>query len=60
MFRCIAYVHVPNELHTKLDLKAEKCVFVGYSLEQKGYKCYNPITCQVIVSRDIVFDELKI
>ena len=33
VFGCIAYVHVPNELRTKLDPKVEKCIFVGYSLE---------------------------
>jgi hypothetical protein len=44
VFGCIAYVHVLDELRTKLDSKAEKCVFIGYSLEQKGYKCYNPVT----------------
>jgi len=58
VFGCIAYVHVPNELRTKLDPKAEKCVFIQYSLEQKGYKCYNPVTRQLRVSRDVVFDEL--
>ncbi|MCO5600233.1 hypothetical protein L7F22_054343 [Adiantum nelumboides] len=55
---CIAYVHVPDELRTKLDPKAKKCVFIGYSLEQKGYKCYNPSTHQVRVSRNVVFDEM--
>ena len=59
MFGCMAYVRVLDELRTKLDPKAKKCVFVGYSLEQKGYKCYNIVTCQVRVSRDVVFDELK-
>jgi hypothetical protein len=59
VFRCIAYVHVPDELQTKLDLKAEKCVFIGYSLEQKGYICYNPITRKMRVSRDVVFDEMN-
>ena len=58
VFGCIAYVHVPDELRTKLDPKAEKCVFIGYSLEQKGYKCYNPATRQLRMSRDVVFDEL--
>ena len=58
VFGCIAYVHVPDELRTKLDPKAEKCIFIGYSLEQKGYKCYNPVTRQVRVSRDVVFDEM--
>ena len=58
VFGCIAYVHVLDELRTKLDPKAEKCVLIGYSLEQKGYKCYNPVTRQVRVSRDVVFDEM--
>ena len=47
VFGCIAYVHIPDELRKKLDPKAEKCIFIGYSLEQKGYCCYNPITHQV-------------
>jgi hypothetical protein len=42
VFDCIAYVHVPNENKSKLDPKVEKCIFIGYSLEQKGYKCFNP------------------
>ncbi|MCO5580198.1 hypothetical protein L7F22_034064 [Adiantum nelumboides] len=58
VFGCIAYVHVLDELRTKLDPKAEKCGFIGYSIEQKGYKCYNSITRQVRVSRDVVFDEM--
>ena len=36
IFGCIAYVHVPDELRSKLDPKAEKCIFIGYSLQQKG------------------------
>jgi hypothetical protein len=40
MFGCIAYVHVPDEKKSKLDPKAEKCIFIGYSLEQKRYKCF--------------------
>ncbi|MCO5601492.1 hypothetical protein L7F22_055613 [Adiantum nelumboides] len=57
VFGCIAYVHIPDELRTKLDPNAEKCIFVGYSIEQKGYRCYNPSTRELRVSRDIVFDE---
>ena len=59
VFGCIAYVHVPDELRTKLDPKAEKCIFIGYSLEQKGYRCYNPATRQLRVSRDVVFNEMS-
>ena len=51
------YVHVPKEKQRKLDAKAEKCILVGSSDEQKGYKCYNPRTKQARMSRDVVFDE---
>ena len=40
-----------------MDAKAEKCILVGYSDDQKGYKCYNPRTKQARMSRDVVFDE---
>ena len=57
VFGNIAYVHVPDEKQKKLDAKSEKCILVGYSDEQKGYKCYNPRSKQVRVSHDVVFDE---
>jgi hypothetical protein len=35
VFGYIAYMHVPNEKRSKLDPKAEKCIFIGYSSKQK-------------------------
>jgi hypothetical protein len=58
VFSCIAYVHVPDEKRSKLDPKAKKCIFIGYSLEQKGYRYFNPSTHKLQVSRDVVFDEM--
>ena len=58
VFGCLAYVHIPNELRSKLDPKAKKCVFIGYSLEYKGYRCYNPTTRNLRVRRDVVFHEM--
>jgi len=58
VFGYIAYVHVPNEKRSKLDPKAEKCIFIGYSLEQKGYRCFNLFTRKLQVNRDVVFDEM--
>ena len=56
-FGSIAYVHVPKEKRRKLEAKAEKCILVGYSDEQKCYKCYNPCTKKARVSHNVVFDE---
>jgi hypothetical protein len=58
VFGCITCMHVPDEKISKLDPKAEKCIFIGYSLEQKGYRCFNPSTRKLQVSRDVVFDEM--
>ena len=43
IFGCTAYVHIPKRLRSKLDPRAEKCVFVGYTPNKKGYKCFNPL-----------------
>ncbi len=58
MFGYIAYVHVPDEKRSKLDPKVDKCIFIRYSLEQKGYKCFIPSTRKLQVSRNVVFDEM--
>jgi hypothetical protein len=58
MFGCIAYVHVHDEKRSKLDPKAEKCIFIGYSLKQKGYRCFNSSTRKLQVNKDVVFDEM--
>ncbi|XP_073121665.1 uncharacterized protein [Henckelia pumila] len=44
-------------LQTKLDDKAEKCIFIGYSERTKAYKFYNPKTKKFVISRDVRFDE---
>jgi len=58
VFGCIAYMHVPEEKRSKLDPKTEKCIFIGYSLEQKGYRCFNSSTRKLQVSRDVVFNKM--
>ncbi len=42
MFGCIAYVDVLDEKKSKLNPKTKKCIFIGYSLKQKRYRCFNP------------------
>jgi len=59
VFGCDAYVHVRKEKQTKLDIKSEKCIFIGYKDGLKGYKLWNPVTRKVVYSRDVVFREVK-
>ncbi len=58
VFAYIAQVHVPNEKRSKLDPKTNKCIFIGYCLEQNGYRCFNPSTRKLQVSKKVVFDEM--
>lgn len=32
-FCCVCYTHILDELTTKLDVKYEKCILSGYSLD---------------------------
>ena len=57
IFGCICYAQVPKEKRYKLDEASEKCIFIGYSTQSKGYKLYSLKTKKVIVSRDVLFDE---
>ena len=43
VFGCIAYVHIPDELRTKLDPKAEKCIFVAILLSRKVTGAITPL-----------------
>ncbi|MCO5562234.1 hypothetical protein L7F22_015860 [Adiantum nelumboides] len=57
VFGCLAYAHIPQQLRGKLDDKAVKCIFVGYSSGSKGYRLYNPATNKIFESRDVIFAE---
>nr|GFB48772.1 putative ribonuclease H-like domain-containing protein [Tanacetum cinerariifolium] len=44
VFGCNVFVHIPKSYHDKLDPCAEKCVFVGYGVNQKGYSTVHSTT----------------
>ncbi|RDY03845.1 hypothetical protein CR513_12513, partial [Mucuna pruriens] len=52
VFRCVAFVQSHNPHLGKLDPKVVKCVFIGYPLNKKGFKCYHPPSRRVFVSID--------
>jgi hypothetical protein len=54
---CAAYTMTPDHHRTKLDAKAHKMWLVGYDDHRKGWRCYDPATRRIIVSRNVRFDE---
>lgn len=58
VFGCTAYRHVPTQTRRKLDPRAQRCRMIGYQEESgsRVYRVYNPVTKQVLTSRDVVFD----
>ena len=59
IFGCTVFVHINPNHSSKLDPRAHKCVFIGYSPHQKGYKCYSPTTQQTYNTRDVTFFETQ-
>jgi hypothetical protein len=57
IFGCPSFFHVRN---SKLDLRAEKAVFLGFSSRVKGYKLWCPELKKVTLSRDVAFNEDEI
>ena len=52
---CLVFVHIHSHNRGKLDPKSIKCIFLGYSPHQRGYRCYSPITKKVYTSMDVIF-----
>ncbi|CAL5366916.1 unnamed protein product [Camellia sinensis] len=57
VFGSVCFVHLQPRTRGKLDPKAVRCVFLGYSATQKGYKCYDPHSHRLYVSMDVTFRE---
>ena len=56
-FGCVAHVKDTRPGLKKLDDRSTPIIFIGYEVGSKAYRCYNPRTGRVMVSRDVIFDE---
>uniref|UniRef100_A0AAV1T6S9 Reverse transcriptase Ty1/copia-type domain-containing protein n=1 Tax=Peronospora matthiolae TaxID=2874970 RepID=A0AAV1T6S9_9STRA len=56
-FGCQTYILTPKENRLKWDPKARAGIFVGYEEVSKAYRVYDIEAGQVVISRDVNFDE---
>jgi hypothetical protein len=56
VFGCVAYYKIAQRLRQKLDPKAKKGIFVGYSQQRIAYRIYEPFTGKVIEARTVKFN----
>ena len=55
----VAFVQDLSSNLDKLSPHHVKCVFIGYSRIQRGYRCFDPSTCKYIVSTYVTFFECQ-
>jgi hypothetical protein len=58
VFGCACYPNTSATASHKLVPRSTRCVFLGYSLDHKGYRYLDLTSRQILISRHVVFDEL--
>ena len=59
MFGCECFPLFLNSKNHKLKPKSKTCDFIGYALDYKGYRCFDPTTNKVFTSHHVIFHEHK-
>lgn len=59
VFGCVAHMKIPSVHVTKLDDRSKRVVNLGKETGTKAYRLYDPVSNRVLVSRDVVFEEMK-
>jgi transposase InsO family protein len=57
VFGCACYPNTTATAPQKLAPRSTLCVFLGYSPDHKGYRCFDLSSRRVLISRHVVFDE---
>ena len=57
VFGCQCFPSLRHHNNSKFSKKTYPCIFLGYSPLHKGYRCLEPHTKRVYISRHVVFNE---
>ena len=55
VFGCVCFVLLQDHEIKKLQSRSRLCCLLKYGIGQKGYRCYDPISKSLLVSRHVVF-----
>jgi transposase InsO family protein len=56
-FGCACYPLLRPYSKHKLLIRSVQCIFLGYPSNAKGFLCFDPVSSQFFVSRQVKFDE---
>ena len=56
-FSCEAFSHIDSKNRTKLEAKSKKYVFVGYDIDELGYRLWDFENRKIVRSKDVIFNE---
>ncbi|GKA77787.1 retrovirus-related pol polyprotein from transposon TNT 1-94 [Tanacetum coccineum] len=57
-FGCLVYPYLRDYSAHKLAPRSIPCVFIGYNPQYKGYKCLDPDSSRIYITRHARFDEV--
>jgi hypothetical protein len=57
VFGCVVWAHISDDCRKKLDAKSHAFIMMGYSEESKAYRPFDPVKRQIIIKRNVWFDE---
>ncbi|KAG9447270.1 hypothetical protein H6P81_013398 [Aristolochia fimbriata] len=57
VFGSTCFVLLPDRERDKLSGKSAMCIFLGYIIEQKGFRCFDPVANKLRISRHVSFWE---
>jgi transposase InsO family protein len=58
VFGCACWPNIQPYNNHKLQFRSQRYVFLGFNSFHKGFKCFDPKSGCVYISRDVTFDEI--
>jgi hypothetical protein len=58
-FGCLCFPLLRPYTTHKLSFRSKPCIFIGYCASQRGYRCFDPQSQKIYISRHVVFDESR-